>query len=118
MPSIRPIAPTLLLARRPRRRRRARPDDGARRSDRHARAQLRKARRPPGTGSSEIGKSAAEQRRTKWQTGMKTYMECLKQFVTEQQAASSTHAKAANAAVEEYNRAIKIYNDAIQAAPQ
>ena len=48
---------------------------------------------------------------------MKAYMDCLKKFVEEQQAASATAAKAANAAVEEYNKAIKVYNDAIQAAP-
>ena len=72
---------------------------------------------PPAAETSNLGKSAAEQKRTKWTTGMKAYMECLKKFVEEQQAASSTHAKAANAAVEEYNKAIKVYNDAIQAAP-
>ena len=71
----------------------------------------------PSSGSSEIGKAAAEQKRTKWTTGMKAYMDCLKKFVEEQQAASATAAKAANAAVEEYNKAIKVYNDAIQAAP-
>ena len=73
---------------------------------------------PPPLTSSEIGKAAAEQKRGKWNAGMKTYLDCIKQFVAEQQAASSTHAKAANAAVEEYNRAIKVYNDYIQAQPQ
>ena len=70
---------------------------------------------PPSSGSSEIGKAAAAQRQTKWTDGMKAYLECLKKFVEEQQAASSTHAKAANAGVEEYNRAIKVYNAAIDA---
>jgi hypothetical protein len=117
MPAIRPIAPTLLLAV-------AFAAGGA-----HAQTAApaaptvtpapnrEKAGDAPGSGSSEIGKSAIEQKRTKWQTGMKTYMECLKKFVEEQQAQSSTHAKAANAAVEEYNKAIKMFNDAIQAAP-
>ena len=72
----------------------------------------------PTSGSSEIGKAAAEQKRAKWNTGMKTYLDCLKKFVEEQQQASSTHAKAANAGVEEYNKAIKVYNDAIAAQPQ
>jgi len=118
MLSIRPIAPTLLLA--------VALAGGVARAQTTAPAaptvtpapNCEKPADAPATGSSEIGKSAAEQRRTKWQTGMKTYMECLKKFVEEQQAASSMHAKAANAAVEEYNRAIKTYNDAIQAAPQ
>lgn len=70
---------------------------------------------PPSSGSSELGKAQADQRRTKWTTGMKSYLDCLKKFVEEQQQASSTHAKAANAGVEEYNRAIKVYNDAIAA---
>jgi hypothetical protein len=72
----------------------------------------------PTSGSSEIGKAAAEQKRAKWNTGMKAYLDCLKKFVEEQQQASSTHAKAANAGVEEYNKAIKVYNDAIAAQPQ
>ena len=72
----------------------------------------------PATSSSELGKAANEQKRAKWTTGMKAYLDCLKQFVEEQQAASSSHAKAANAAVEEYNKAIKAYNDAIAAQPQ
>ena len=72
----------------------------------------------PAATSSEIGKAASEQKRTKWNTGMKTYLDCLKKFVEEQQVASSTAAKAANAAVEEYNRAIKAYNEAIAAQPQ
>ena len=89
MPSIRPIAPTLLLA--------LALAGGVARAQTTAPAaptvtpapNCEKPADAPGTGSSEIGKSAAEQRRTKWQTGMKTYMECLKQFVEEQQAASS-----------------------------
>ncbi len=72
----------------------------------------------PSSGSSEIGKAAAEQKRAKWNTGMKAYLDCLKKFVEQEQAASSTHAKAANAAVDEYNKAIKVYNDAIAAQPQ
>jgi hypothetical protein len=72
----------------------------------------------PTTSSSEIGKATNEQKRTKWNAGMKSYLDCLKKFVEEQQTASSAHARAANAAVEEYNKAIKIYNEQIQAQPQ
>ena len=73
---------------------------------------------PPSSGTTEIGKSAAEAKRAKWSTSMKDYLDCLKSFVTQEQQASSTHARAANAAVEEYNRAIKVYNDQIAAQPQ
>lgn len=72
----------------------------------------------PATSSSELGKAANEQKRAKWTTAMKAYLDCLKEFVGEQQAASSSHAKAANAAVEEYNKAIKVYNDVIAAQAQ
>lgn len=72
----------------------------------------------PAATSSELGKAANEQKRAKWTAGMKAYLDCLKQFVEEQQAATSSHAKAANAAVEEYNRSIKIYNDQINAQRQ
>ena len=73
---------------------------------------------PPALSSSEIGKAANEQKRSKWNAGMKSYLDCLKKFVEEQQVASATHAKAANAGVEEYNKAIKAYNEQIQAQPQ
>jgi hypothetical protein len=73
---------------------------------------------PPSSGSSEIGKSAAEAKRAKWSTDMKDYLDCLKKFVEQEQQASSTHARAANAAVEEYNRAIKAYNEQIAAQRQ
>ena len=119
MPAIRPVAPTLLFA-------------VALAAAAIAHAQTTAPATPsvtpapncekpgdaPSGGSSEIGKAAAEQKRTKWTTGMKSYMDCLKKFVEEQQAASATHAKAANAGVEEYNKAIKTYNDYIQAPPQ
>lgn len=40
---------------------------------------------------------------------------CLKRFVEEQQAAAAPHVKAANAAVDEFSRAVKIHNDQIDA---
>ncbi len=72
----------------------------------------------PPSGSSELGKAAADQKRAKWTSGMKAYLDCLKKFVEQEQAASSTHAKAANAAVEEYNKSIKVYNEQLQAQQQ
>ena len=65
-----------------------------------------------------LGKSAAETKRNDWTRKMKVYLDCLKSFASDQQAAAAPHIKAANAAVEEFNKAIKIYNDQIDAARQ
>lgn len=71
---------------------------------------------PPATGGPEIAKDAAERKRGNWSRSMKGYIDCLKRFVEEQQAAAAPHIKAANAAVDEFNKAVKIYNDQIEAA--
>ena len=71
---------------------------------------------PPAIGGPELSKDAAERRRSTWSKNMKTYFECLKRFIEEQQAAAAPHIRAANAAVDEYNKAIKIYNDQVDAA--
>jgi len=72
---------------------------------------------PPASSSgTELGKDAAERRRNAWSKSMQGYMSCLKRFVEEQQAAAAPHVRAANAAVDEFNRAIKIYNEQIDAA--
>lgn len=73
---------------------------------------------PPGSSTSLLGKSAAEAKRNDWTRKMKVYLDCLKSFASDQQAAAAPHIKAANAAVEEFNKAIKIYNDQIDAAKQ
>ena len=71
---------------------------------------------PPAVGGPEIAKDAAERKRSIWSRSMKGYIDCLKRFVEEQQAAAAPHIKAANAGVDEFNRAVKIYNDQIEAA--
>jgi hypothetical protein len=71
---------------------------------------------PPGIGGPELSKEAAERRRSTWSKNMKAYFECLKHFIDEHQAAAAPHIRAANAAVDEYNKAIKIYNDQVDAA--
>lgn len=72
----------------------------------------------PGGATSLLGKSAAEAKRSEWTRKMKLYLDCLKSFATDQQAAAAPHIKAANAAIEEYNKSIKIYNDQLDAARQ
>jgi hypothetical protein len=66
---------------------------------------------PPPAQTNELGKAAAEMKRNKWQSESKAYFDCLKRFIDEQQQQTALHGKAANAAVDEYNKAIKAYND-------
>ena len=73
---------------------------------------------PPGTDATNLGKSAAAQRQTKWTTGMRTYLECVKAFVAEQQAAAAPHIRASNAGIEEFNKGMKTYNDYIDLLKQ
>lgn len=69
---------------------------------------------PPSTNTSELGKSAAELKRNNWTKNMKAYLDCLKRFIEEHQAAAAPHLKAANAAVDEFNKSIKTFNDQVQ----
>ncbi len=73
---------------------------------------------PPAVQTSELGKASAETRRSKWTAASKAYFDCLKHFIDEQQQQAALHGKAANAAVDEFNRAIKSYNDYIESVKQ
>lgn len=61
---------------------------------------------PPGMSSSELGKSASEMKRNNWLKKMKAHLDCLKTFISDQQAAATPHVKAANSAVEDFNKSI------------
>ena len=73
---------------------------------------------PPSMSTGELGKSAAETKMNNWKKTMNTYLGCLRDFITEQQAASAPHVKAANIAVDEFNRSVKVFNDTINATKQ
>ena len=60
------------------------------------------------------GKLASERQQKQWQKDFVAYVDCLRKFVTDQQALAQPHVQAANATVEEYNKAVKEYNDTIQ----
>jgi hypothetical protein len=60
------------------------------------------------------GKLASDRQQKQWQKDFVAYVDCLRKFVTDQQALAQPHVQAANATVEEYNRAVKEYNDTIQ----
>ena len=65
---------------------------------------------PPSASNSELGKSAGEMKRNTWNKNMRAYLECLKGFITEHQTAAAPHIRAANSAVEEYNKATTLFN--------
>jgi hypothetical protein len=71
---------------------------------------------PPSMTTSELAKSAAEMKRSNWTKNMKAYLECVKRFIDEHQAAAAPHVRAANAAVDEYNKSIKTFNEQVEAA--
>lgn len=73
---------------------------------------------PPAVNTSELGRNVTEAKKTAWSKSMKTYMDCLKAFITEQQALAAPHVRAANTTIEEYNKAIKTFNDSIDAQKQ
>jgi hypothetical protein len=73
---------------------------------------------PPTANSSELGRAAVEMKKANWNKSIKAYMECLKAFITEQQALAAPHVRAANTTIEEYNKAIKVFNDSVDAAKQ
>ena len=72
----------------------------------------------PAGRTTEMGRNAAETKRNEWFKSMKSYVECLKTFVTEEQAAAAPHIRAANAAAEELNKSIKLFNEQLEAARQ
>jgi hypothetical protein len=62
------------------------------------------------------GNLASDTQKRTWQKEYVTYVDCLKKFIDEQQALAQPHVKASNAAIAEYNTAVKSYNDQIQKA--
>jgi hypothetical protein len=44
----------------------------------------------------------------------KVYTDCLRKFALDQQKMAEPHMKAANAAADEYNAAVKVYNDEME----
>ena len=72
----------------------------------------------PSMNTSELAKSAAETKRSNWLKNTKAYLDCLKAFINDQQAAAAPHIKAASAAAEEFNKSVKTFNEQLDAAKQ
>lgn len=62
------------------------------------------------------GGLASENQRNAWRKDFVAYVDCLKKFVSDEQAIAKPHLEAANATVDEYNAAVKEYNDTIEKA--
>jgi len=59
------------------------------------------------------GRVAEQARVIKWANGMRAYSECLKAYVGERNAVIDANAKQAKSAVDEYNAAVKEFNEAM-----
>ena len=61
----------------------------------------------PGSLSSDGQKRA-------WQRDYTAWGDCMKKFISDQQAAAAPYNKAANAAIDDYNATVKLLNDQIE----
>lgn len=62
------------------------------------------------------GRLASDNMKRAWQRDANTFLECLRKFAGEQQQLAQEYIKAANATVDEYNSAVKEFQDAAQKA--
>lgn len=62
------------------------------------------------------GNLASDTQKRTWQKDYVAYVDCLKKFIDEQQVLAEPHVRASNAAIAEYNAAVKAYNDQVQKA--
>jgi len=62
------------------------------------------------------GTLASDTQRRTWQKDYTSYSECMKKFIAEQKALAEPYLKAYNAAIDEYNENIKVYNEQIEKA--
>jgi hypothetical protein len=62
------------------------------------------------------GNLATDAQKRNWQKAYVGYVDCLKKFITEQQALAEPHVKASNAAIAEYNSGGKEYNAQVEKA--
>jgi len=69
-----------------------------------------------GTKPEHPGRLASDNMKRAWQRDANTFLECLRKFASEQQQIAQEYIKAANATVDEYNSAVKEFQDAAQKA--
>ena len=64
------------------------------------------------------GRLASDNQKRNWRRDANTYLECFKKYVEDQRALAQRYQDAANAAIEEYNAAVKAMQAQIDAAAQ
>jgi hypothetical protein len=64
------------------------------------------------------GRLASDSQKRNWRRDANTYLECFKKYVEDQRALAQRYQDAANAAIEEYNAAVKNMQQQIDAAAQ
>jgi hypothetical protein len=69
-----------------------------------------------GKPSEYPGNLASDTQKKNWQKDYVAYVDCVKKFIEEQQALAEPHVKASNEAINEYNAAVKAYNETVQKA--
>jgi hypothetical protein len=60
------------------------------------------------------GNLASDNQKRQYQRDYVAYTDCLKKFATEQNKLAEPHIKAANDTVNEYNAAVKAFNDIVE----
>jgi hypothetical protein len=71
--------------------------------------------KPACTKQSEFpGNLASDRMKRGWIAEVNAYIACLKKFAEEQGALAQAHAKAAGAAIDEYNATVKMANEVIK----
>ena len=62
------------------------------------------------------GTLASDRQRQTWQKEYTAYSDCMKKFISEQKALAEPYLKAYNAAIDDYNTNIKVFNEQIEKA--
>jgi len=60
------------------------------------------------------GSLASENQRRAWQRDYSAWGDCMKKFISDQRALAEPYNKASNAAIDDYNSTVKVYNDQIE----
>ena len=60
------------------------------------------------------GALSSDNQKRAWQKDYATWGDCMKKFISDQRALAEPYNKASNAAIDDYNATVKLYNDQIE----
>lgn len=60
------------------------------------------------------GALASDLQRRGWQQNYTAWVDCMKKFINDQRALAEPYNNASNAAIEDYNNTVKVYNEQIE----